>query len=187
MVPTSELTPATLTDRGFRGFVPFSRLRDSKVPGEAGIYVVLHPSTVTPTFLSRSPAGYLKGRDPSVAVDVLEAAWVEGATIVYVGKASAGKDGRRGLRKRLDEYRRHGAGQAVGHWGGRYIWQLEDSDNLLVAWRATPEQDPGNAEAGLIAEFIERHKARPFANRNKGVTATQPGSGEANSQHGLPA
>ncbi|MFZ3494728.1 hypothetical protein ACODT5_16155 [Streptomyces sp. 5.8] len=169
MSPTPELTQKTLTERGFRGFVPFRELGDSGVPEEPGIYVVLRTGTETPSYLSHNPAGHLKGRDPSVTADELGGAWVDGATIVYIGKASAGKDGRRGLRKRLDEYRRHGVGGMAGHWGGRYIWQLADSDALLVAWMPTSERDPGAAEAELIAEFIALHGARPFANRNKGV------------------
>lgn len=170
MIPPSELTRKTLTEQGYCGFVPFSELSESDVPREPGVYVVLRAGSSAPTFLPRSPAGHHKRRDPSVAVDVLAEAWVDDAEIIYVGKASAGKDGGRGLRKRLDEYRRHGAGAAVGHWGGRYIWQLEDSAALLVAWRRTPDdEDPGDTEARLIAAFIERHGARPFANRNKGV------------------
>ncbi|MGW7435311.1 hypothetical protein [Streptomyces sp. NPDC054849] len=170
--PTPELTQKTLTERGFRGFVPFRELGDSGVPAEPGIYVVVRTSTEPPSFLSRSPAGHLKGRDPSVTTGELGGAWVDGATIIYIGKASAGSDGRRGLRKRLDEYRRHGAGGMAGHWGGRYIWQLADSDALLVAWMPIPERDPGAAEAELIAEFMDLHGARPYANRNKGVASS---------------
>ncbi|MFE2529721.1 hypothetical protein ACFXEL_36470 [Streptomyces sp. NPDC059382] len=176
MTSPADVTRETLALRGFRGFVPFGALGDSEVPAEAGIHVVVRPAPAgpdasAPEFLPRSPAGHFKGRDPSVDVGVLNDAWVHGATILYVGKASGGKDGRRGLRKRLDEYRRHGAGFPVGHWGGRYIWQLRDSADLLVAWRPTPDEGPGIAEASLIAEFLAVHAARPFANRKKGSAA----------------
>lgn len=169
MSPTSELTQKTLAERGFRGFVSFRELSESGVPSQPGIYVVLRTSAESPSFLSRNPAGQLKGRDPSVTADELRSAWVDGAAVIYIGKASAGKAGQRGLRKRLDEYRRHGAGGMAGHWGGRYIWQLADSDELLVAWLPISDRDPGVAEAELIAEFMELHGARPFANRNKGA------------------
>jgi hypothetical protein len=160
------LTREILTDHGFSGFVPFSKLHEHGVPSDAGVYVVMRPHLSDPKFLPRSPAGHFKGRDPSVSCDALADAWVDEATLLYVGKATMGKSGRRGLRKRLDEYRRHGAGEAVGHWGGRYVWQLADSDSLLVGWRPTPDRDPGEAEAELIAEFIGVYGKRPFANRN---------------------
>ena len=169
MNPTTGLTRRVLEQRGFRGFVRFDELATRGAPGEAGVYAVVRPAKAYPAFAPRSTAGHHKRRgDPSVTVDELLAAWVDGASVVYIGKASAGKDGRRGLRKRLDEYRRHGAGGAAAHWGGRYIWQLEDAPALLVAWLPTPGQDPGDVEAGLIAEFVAFHGARPFANRNKG-------------------
>lgn len=169
MSPTPELTQRTLTARGFRGFVPFRELPGSNVPTGHGIYVVIRADTSPPSFLPTSPAGHLKGRDPSVTADKLRDAWVDGATVVYIGKA-AGKDG---LNQRLADYRRHGTGLLAGHWGGRYIWQLADSDALLVAWRPTTEDDAGEAEQDLIDEFKELHGgALPFANLRNNARKT---------------
>jgi hypothetical protein len=51
--------------------------------------------------------------------------------VVYVGKAG----GARGLRDRLWAYARQGHGRSAGHSGGRFIWQLASSDELVVGWR----------------------------------------------------
>lgn len=119
---------------------------------------MLRPVSVEPTLVATSPAGWFKGRDPSVSVDELQNAWVPGAEVLYIGKAGE-------LRRRLNEYRRHGEGLQVGHWGGRYIWQLADTDLLLVAWQRTPDLDPAGVESRLIAEFVTSYGRRPFANR----------------------
>jgi hypothetical protein len=103
-----------------------------------------------------------------VAPALLAAAWVHGAHVLYIGKATAGAGGRRGLHKRLHEYRTFGEGQPVAHRGGRYIWQLADSTELLVAWMETPGEDAGDVEGQLIAEFVRDCGARAFANRNAG-------------------
>lgn len=128
------------------------------------MYVVIREAPTPPTFLAMSIGGHFKGKDPTVPVATLQAKWVPVAQVIYVGKAGAGAAGRRGLRKRLDEYRQFGAGRPVGHYGGRYVWQLADSADLHVAWLATPERDAAQVERELLAEFIALHGARPFAN-----------------------
>lgn len=93
----------------------FAELPSADVPPAAGVYVVFRANTDSPVFLARSGAGWFKDKDPSVGVEHLESAWLQGASVLYIGKASSGTTGRRGLRKRLDEYRRHGSGEPIGH------------------------------------------------------------------------
>src|SRR5208337_4507915 len=119
---------------GFEGFVPISSLQISKcreVPEQPGIYLVVRPNTTRPDFLSESIGGHFKGKDPTVAVSELQRKWVEGTLVLNIGKAGPGKAT---LRSRLTQYVRFGQGEAVGHHGGRYIWQMVRSGDLLVCW-----------------------------------------------------
>ena len=163
-----DWTREGLEQAGFRGFVRFSELSDTDVPQVAGVYVVLRESVEPPEFLTASVAGHFKGRDPSALPERLADAWIDGASVLYIGKAASDSRRRRGLRKRLDEYRRYGSGERAPHWGGRYIWQLGDSANLLVAWKATPWEDAEDAESRLIADFAAVFGSKPFANRKVG-------------------
>lgn len=154
-----------LIAQGFTGFVRFTELPTASVPADAGVYAVLRESHRPPDFRPISPAGHFKRRDPTVSMDVLSTKWVEGAFVVYIGKAGAGSRRNRGLCKRLDEYRRHGDGEPVGHWGGRFIWQLVDSGELRVGWKVTEgPYGPGVEEARLLDIFFRDHGALPFAN-----------------------
>ena len=158
---------ADLRRAGFGDCVTVRGLRASRlaeVPHEAGVYVIVRDSVTMPTFASASPAGWWKGRDPSLSVPELEARWVPQALVIYVGKAG-GRGTRATLHGRLGTYLRHGAGTRAAHWGGRAIWQLPDPTELLVAWRRVTAEEPRAVERELLQTFVRRYGRRPFANR----------------------
>lgn len=113
-----------------------------------------------------APGGWFRGKDPNVAEAVLRANWVENASVLYIGKAGdPGKSAT--LRSRLTQYLKFGDDKAVGHWGGRYIWQLADAQELCVAWKPLPDGEPSVVETALIAAFSAHYGRRPFANLRK--------------------
>lgn len=158
-----EWTRGGLEADGFQGFVRFAELQATQVPTAPGVYAIVRSFRREPVFLTANPAGRFKGKDPSVPRARLDAEWVAQADVVYIGKASGGASGRRGLRKRLDEFRRFGSGEPVGHWGGRLIWQLEESASLLVCWKETG-LEPASVERAMISGFTAEFGSRPFAN-----------------------
>ena len=152
-----DWTETGLRDARFQGFVPLLAVDLKTIPDLPGVYCLLRTSAEAPVFLESSPAGWWKDKDPSVSTDVLQKAWIEGPTVIYIGKASTS------LRRRLRPYQRIGEGHKAAHWGGRYIWQLADYPDLLIAWRV--ESGDANAiESELIAEFRTGYGDRPFAN-----------------------
>lgn len=140
------------------------------VPCVPGVYLVFRPSNAEPAFVHPSPAGTYQGRDPTVSVERLrDCEWVADAQIVYIGKADYRKRRTRSeaLRQRLDEYGRFGAGEDnVAHYGGRFIWQLADADEVLVAWQEiTWAEKARRYEKRLLRRFGELYAGRrPFAN-----------------------
>ncbi|WP_029106737.1 hypothetical protein [Mycobacterium sp. URHD0025] len=149
---------------GFIEWVPFAALPTAGIPTGPGVYVIVRPTDDPPVFLDVSPAGRFKGKDPTVPVAELEQLWVPGTRVVYIGKANHGGNRRRGLYKRLDEFRRFGAGEPIGHSGGRRIWQLSDHAGLLVGWRETDDTEAAAVESAMIARFHAHHGRLPFAN-----------------------
>ena len=150
---------------GFDGFVEISDLQKSncsEVPDERGVYLVLRPNRTGPKFLERSTGGRFKGKDPKVEASKLEGNWVEGTVVLYIGVG--GLRAATTLRSRLRLYMQFGRGMPAAHKGGRFIWQLHNSSELLLCWKVTPRGDPGKEESRLMQEFEAVYGKLPFAN-----------------------
>jgi hypothetical protein len=107
---------------------------------------------------TRASAGTSSSATRRSPLTELEAYWVEGAYVLYIGKAEK-------LRRRLDQFAAFGRGRPVGHWGGRLIWQLVNSQQLRVAWRIVqPTADPAAEERRLLEAFLREYGRLPFAN-----------------------
>ena len=164
-----SLTPgsrAFLEAEGFEGFFTVGQLHAEGcegLPNEPGVYAIVRESLDPPEFLSRSIAPIYRCQDPTRPIDELKQRWVPGAQVLYLGCAR-GPGVRSLLRQRVKRYLRFGHGRVVGHWGGRFVWQLRDHSALRVAWKAAGAQDPAQAEAHLLARFHEQHGVLPFAN-----------------------
>ena len=138
--------------------------RYASVPAHAGIYLIEREPESAPEFRMLSTGGWFKGQDPNCALDIIQANWVDGAQILYIGKAA----GKKGLKGRLRQLVDFGCGKPVGHRGGRLLWHLQDSEDLLVRWRNCTTDEADRAETTAIADFRRSHRGqRPFANMNK--------------------
>lgn len=151
-----------LKSDGFVGYKSVGELMadHSRIPSAGGVYVFLRQSDESPEFLERGTGGFFKRsvpKDPNVSLSELSANWVDGTSIVYIGKATS-------LKTRLSAYLQFGEGKFATHWGGRYIWQLKDSRDLVVCWKVIGE-NPRDIEERMIANFKAQHNGqRPFAN-----------------------
>ena len=164
-----ESDRAKLQRDSFVGFLSVGELRNyslSQVPDEPGVYVFLRESDQEVEFLDRSTGGHFKKKDPTVSLDDLEKAWVSDTSIIYIGKAGT-LDGSATLRSRLKQYLAFGQGAQAGHWGGRYIWQLADAEELIVCWRTTDFHHARTVEKQILAAFESEHDRLPFANLSR--------------------
>lgn len=143
---------------GFSGFRKIGDLfvDSSMIPAGQGVYLVLNADNWPAEFMAVGTGGYFKGKNPNVSIHELRANWVDNTKVVYIGKATS-------LRSRLRQYFGFGQGRNVGHYGGRLIWQLKYSRDLVVCWK-TLTNDPREYEAELIRQFVSVYGCRPFAN-----------------------
>jgi hypothetical protein len=124
-----------------------------------GLYLVLYTEKVHPEFLEVGTGGHFKGRDPNVSIEILESKWIEDTEIIYIGQTT------KTLRSRIKSYMQFGQGEPVGHWGGRYIWQMAGSCDLLLCWKPlSSNEDPEDGEKSMLREFRDEFGKLPFAN-----------------------
>lgn len=125
--------------------------------------MILYPSENMPNFKFPGSGGHFKRKNPNITVKILENNWIIDEPIIYIGKAGS-TSGSATLQSRLKQYLSFGQGKPVGHWGGRYIWQLDFPEDLIICWKQTPEDDPSIIESHLIQKFKNGYNQRPFAN-----------------------
>jgi hypothetical protein len=156
----------TIKSEGFLGFKTVKQLWQSheEIPNEKGVYLVINPSPQICTFLEVGVGGYFKNKNPNVLIEELNKNWVNDSHIVYIGRAGGGSSSAT-LRRRLKQYLDFGKGKPnVGHYGGRFIWQLENHAELIFAWKPLKSEDPSIIETALLNEFRAHFKKLPFAN-----------------------
>jgi hypothetical protein len=157
-----------LSRGGFTGWHRFGDLRHhlgSIDRAAGGVYIVYRDTLDPPVWLDKSPGGTWRG-DPSVTRGELLDNWGEGAAqVVYIGKANHGQ-----LRNRLRAYCSFGEGRKGRHYGGRLIWQMGASADLVVAWRVItdPGVNPYDVEQEMLRRFRAVYGALPFANLTGG-------------------
>ena len=155
-----------------QGFTKVGKIKDwemwiEKLPKQKGIYAVTRESEDAPQFFEKGTGGFFKDRDPNVGIEELSKKWYYSShKIMYIGRANYDNDNlqaqktRATLQNRVKAYMRFGNNEKIGHWGGRYIWQLADSGELDVWYKVC--DNPQTIES----ELIKKHK--PFANLKKG-------------------
>lgn len=122
-----------------------------------GVYIIARPDSFQKIgFEEHSPAGWFKGKDPTVPIATLKDKWVDNANILYIGKHE------KSVRKRMQQHIDFYNGKPIAAWGGRIISQIINFEDLEV-WYLSCE-NPTKMEKALLNEFKTQYKKLPFAN-----------------------
>ncbi|MBA7514981.1 hypothetical protein ES705_07961 [subsurface metagenome] len=155
----------SIKNAGFKGFISISELqKDSNViPKTKGVYLVLYTAKKVLSFLNIGTGGHFKGKNPNINIDELRKNWIENTIVIYIGKAGSSTT-KATLNSRIQQYLKFGQGRNIGHWGGRLIWQIENSGDLTLCWKPLKNEEPRDGETELIQQFKSIYGKRPFAN-----------------------
>ncbi len=163
----------------------------NKLPNRKGIYFVIYPHQWPEySFLEEGTGSHYRGKNPNIpitnhdeldnfedssafaawfAVETLWKNWVDDADILYIGQTGGtyknGRISKGTLRKRIETLFKFGKGQKVAHWGGRYLWQHDESHDFRVYWyECKDNENPIELERKLLNEFKDEYGKNPFAN-----------------------
>lgn len=132
------------------------RLNCSNIPEEPGVYWILSPEGFSIRFhqMPYHPKCKL------YPVELLQAKLTNcnDKQILYIGKAQ----GKKGLRQRVRQYMNYGQGKSNIHQGGRAVWQIEDSEFLLLGYEVCHHADV--RERQLLSEYRAQNFFYPLAN-----------------------
>lgn len=169
MTELSGFERTDLEASGFAGWFPVSEVSadDANVPVAPGIYVVFSQRRGPGEFLSTNPAGWHKDQDPTVPSTLLEERWIDDAGVLFLGHTD-------NLSKRLTQLRRFSAGEPVGHYGGRLLWQVAFSGEFLVAWKETAADDLAEEKKDFVRSFKSTFGRQPFANIQRAKPRPEP-------------
>lgn len=154
----------------FEGFLPFSTLTRADIlgpwgtPDVEGVYAIVRPGSDRPAFIEDD---HRKPRLPVIPTKDVGSEWVNGADVLYFGKAPLSPSGH-GLARRVLQYQRCGFRGGTTHFGGRLVWRISDRDHLLICWKRLPVGTAADVEALLITGFKGQWHQRPFANLDDG-------------------
>ena len=156
----------SLLDYKFEGGVKISDWRECKKPdslNKPGIYLIVRNSKTPFAFAKTIIDEAYKDKNSTATEQVLFKKWVPETCVVYIGKAGGSKY-KQTLRKRLNQYMNYRDGKSKNHKGGRYIWHLEDCDELEIYWLELCAHEPVKVERALINAFLKKYDQIPFAN-----------------------
>ena len=168
-----------LREYGFVGFVPLKDWDESRVVGVTqsegeGVYVVVRDATDVPIFLDEH---HRKPRPKRWSAAAAADRWVPGVQVLYFGKGplrSSTAKRRKGLACRVGELQRHGYRGGANHYGGKLLWQIDDADALLIAWKPLAEGESAAIESGRIRGFDRIMGRQPFANVGAPLVGSTP-------------
>lgn len=150
-----------------KAFIYAGKIKDwelwiDRLPKAKGVYAVTRESDETPNFVKKGSGAFFKKngefKDPNVSIEELARQWYyTNDKIMYIGRTGYdNKPNESNIYDRVRTYMRFGHGKKVRHWGGRYIWQMEDVGEFDVWFMAC--NDPETRKSELINKYL------PFAN-----------------------